>query len=291
MRRSDLRPYDSGFTPWMTSRSNPRFPMSLYVPRSTSSSERSRLLVLIHGTTRKDWLRDGFRDFAERTGTVLLAPLFPVGAAAEDDVHGYKWLDTHGMRYDLLLFDMIREVAEVWPLATDRFALFGFSGGGQFAHRFLYLHPRRLTALSIGAPGNVTLPDPLSPWPAGVRGLEDRLGVEFDADAVRAVPIHLVVGGADTETWEIGKSPGDPVYIEGVNDETTTRIDKLKRLRDSLDALGSSTRLDVVDGAAHDGPAMAPAVTRWLGSSGAGFNPTGDTEALRSSQSQTSVLR
>ena len=266
MRRSDLFPYDSGFTPWMTSRANPRFPFSLYVPKAISANEPPPLLVLIHGTTRKDWMRDSFRDFAERSGTVLLAPLFPVGAAAADDVHGYKWIDAHGMRFDLLLLDMIDQAAETWPLATNRFALFGYSGGGQFAHRFLYLHPHRLTALSIGAPGNVTLPDSDRPWPAGVRGLKERFGVDFDPDAVRAVPIHLVVGGADTETWEIAKSPGDPVYIGGVNDESTTRIAKLKRLRDALDALGASTRLDVVEGAAHHGPAMAPAVTGWLAS-------------------------
>ena len=270
---------------------NPRFPLSLYVPMSASASERSPLLVLIHGTTRKDWLRDGFRDFAERTGTVLLAPLFPVGAAAEGDVHGYKWLDAHGMRFDLLLLDMIEQAAGIWPLDPNRFALFGFSGGGQFAHRFLYLHPHRLTALSIGAPGNVTLPDLLRPWPAGVRGLEERFGVEFDADVVKVVPIHLVVGGADTETWEIAKSPGDPVYVEGVNDESTNRIGRLKRLRDALHALGSSTRLDVVEGAAHHGPAMVPAVTRWLGSGGAGLNPSRGTEALRAFHTQTSVLR
>lgn len=75
------------------------------------------------------------------------------------------------MRFDLLVLDMIDPAAEIWPLSTDRFALFGYSGGGQFAHRFLYLHPHRPTALSIGAPGNVTLPDPVRPWPAGVRGL------------------------------------------------------------------------------------------------------------------------
>ena len=277
MRRSDLFPYDSGFTPWMTSRTNSRFPLSLYVPKSVSASERSPLLVLIHGTTRKDWMRDSFRDFAERTGTVLLAPLFPVGAGAADDVHGYKWIDAHGMRFDLLLLDMIDQAAETWPLATNRFALFGYSGGGQFAHRFLYLHPHRLAALSIGAPGNVTLPDLVRPWPAGVRGQEERFGVDFDPDAVRAVPIHLVVGGADTETWEIAKSPEDPVYVGGVNDESTTRIAKLKRLRDALDALGASTRLDVVEGAAHHGPAMTPAVTGWLASHETAIRISSDT--------------
>ena len=34
----------------------------------------------------------------------------------------------------------------------QRFALFGYSGGGHFVHRFFMLHPQRLWALSIGAP-------------------------------------------------------------------------------------------------------------------------------------------
>ncbi len=264
MKRADLFPYDTGFTPWMASRADPRFALSLYVPKSLPQDGPAPLLVLIHGTSRRDNFRDGFRNFAERTGTVLLAPLFPVGAAAADDVHGYKWIDGHGVRFDLLLLDMIDQAAEIWPLARSRFALFGYSGGGQFAHRFLYLHPHRLSALSIGAPGNVTLPDPARVWPAGVGGLEERFGIGFDSDAVPAVPIHLVVGEADTETWEIAKEPGDPVYIRDVNDESTNRIVRLKRLQRALERCGSSTWFDLVEGAGHDGPAVVPAAIQWL---------------------------
>ena len=264
MKRADLFPYDTGFTPWIASRLDPRFALALYVPQSLPRDGIARLLVLVHGTTRRDNFRGAFRDFAERTGTVLLAPMFPVGAAVPGDVHGYKWIEAHGVRFDLLLLDMIDQAAGIWPLTADRFALFGYSGGGQFAHRFLYLHPHRLTALSVGAPGNVTLPDPDRAWPAGVGGLEVRFGIGFDNDAVPAVPVHLVVGEADTEIWEIAKEPSDPVYIPGVNDESTNRIERLKRLRCELDRRGASTMFELVEGVAHDGPAVVPAVTLWL---------------------------
>ena len=264
MKRTDLFPYDTGFTPWMASRLDPRFALSLYVPQSLPRDRTAPLLVLVHGTTRRDNFRDAFRDFADRTGTILLAPMFPVGAAVPGDVHGYKWIEAHGVRFDLLLLDMIDQAAGIWPLAADRFALFGYSGGGQFAHRFLYLHPHRLTALSVGAPGNVTLPDPARAWPAGVGGLEARFGIRFDNDAVPAVPVHLVAGEADTEIWEIAKEPGDPVYIPGVNDESTNRIERLRRLQCELDRRGASTMLELVEGVAHDGPAVVPAVTLWL---------------------------
>ncbi|MDE0718589.1 MAG: hypothetical protein OXH64_11695, partial [Rhodospirillaceae bacterium] len=78
------------------------------------------------------------------------------------------------------------------------------------------------------------------------------------------VPVHLVAGEADTEIWEIAKEPGDPVYISGVNDESTNRIERLKRLQCELDRRGAPTKFDLVEGVAHDGPAVVPAVTLWL---------------------------
>ncbi|MXW48029.1 MAG: alpha/beta hydrolase [Gammaproteobacteria bacterium] len=264
MKRSLLFPYDSGFTPWMASRMDRRFSLSLYVPESMPYKGESRLLLLVHGTSRVDWMRRCFQEFSERTGTVLMAPLFPVGASDERDVHGYKWIHTHGVRYDLLLLDMIDQAASTWNFAKDKFSLFGFSGGGQFANRFLYLHPKRLSALSICAPGNVTLPDPELPWPAGVKGLKELFGISFDSKAVHAVPTHMAIGDADTETWEIAKSPDDPVYISRVNDLHTNRIVRLQRLRDELRNRGSATLLEFVEGVAHEGPDLAPAVIRWM---------------------------
>ncbi len=264
MIRSVLHPYDSGFTPWMSSRMDQRFLLSLYVPESLCPASKSQLLVLVHGSSRWDWLRQSFRDFSEKTGTILLAPLFPVLNSDGSDVNAYKWMHSHGFRYDLLLLDMIEQAASIWDIDFDRFALFGFSGGGQFAHRFLYLHPERLSAVSIGAPGNVSLPDQKRDWPAGVKNIEECFGMKFDADAVCAVPIHLVIGDADTEIWEISKQPEDPVYISGVNDQNTNRIERINRLGNELSLLGSIPVIDYVKGASHQGELLAPSVISWL---------------------------
>jgi len=218
----------------------------------------------VHGSSRWDWLRQSFRSFSEKTGTILLAPLFPVLYSDGSDVNAYKWMHSHGFRYDLLLLDMIEQAAGIWDIDFDRFALFGFSGGGQFAHRFLYLHPKRLSAVSIGAPGNVSLPDPERDWPAGVKNMEESFGTIFDSNAVCAVPTHLVIGDADTETWQISKQPGEPVYISGVNDQNTNRIERINRLGSELSMLGSSPVIDYVKGATHQGPAVAPSVVSWL---------------------------
>ena len=46
-----------------------------------------------------------------------------------------------GIRYDLILLDMIEDMAKRYPgVHTDQFFMFGHSGGGQFVNRFLLAH-------------------------------------------------------------------------------------------------------------------------------------------------------
>lgn len=45
--------------------------------------------------------------------------------------------DGGDVKHDLLLLQMLEEVSICWPgIDTRKFFLAGFSGGGQFAHRF-----------------------------------------------------------------------------------------------------------------------------------------------------------
>lgn len=264
MKRADIHPYDTGFTPWVTSRHDPRFCWSLYVPKSASDDTPAPLLVLVHDVLRNDYFRPGYRDYAERTGTVLLTPLFPLGAAGPGDLHGFKELVGHGLRYDLLLLDMIDEAAAMWNLQTERFAIHGYSAGGQCVHRFLLVHPDRISAASVGAPGSITLPDESRPWPAGVQDFEACFGKSFDPAALANVPVHLVIGADDTDVKGITRKPGDAAYAPGVNDETTNRPAKLRKFDAALRALGCTTRHEVVEGVGHNGKAMIPSVTAWL---------------------------
>jgi poly(3-hydroxybutyrate) depolymerase len=85
-----------------------------------------------------------------------LAPLFPSGIIDPSDEDNYKFIKYHDIRFDHVLLAMIDEVAIKYRVNKDRFLLHGFSGGGQFVHRFFYLHPKRLMGVSIGAPGRIT---------------------------------------------------------------------------------------------------------------------------------------
>ena len=182
----------------------------------------------------------------------MLAPLFPVGPNGDGCGDGFKQMHEPGIRYDKVLLGMVDEVAGRYQLNASRFLLYGYSGGWHFTHRFLYLHPERLRAVSIGAPGSVTLPDDSRDWWIGVRNMQALFGKTLDPEAMAKVPAHLVVGGADRETWEITHRPGGKLWVEGANDAGATRVDRITTLRDALEKLGMKTRLDVVPGKSHD---------------------------------------
>lgn len=250
--------YDWGATPFYALQSEPRLSYCLYVPRdyAEDGTRACPLLVLMHGTERAAALyRDAFADFAEARQAIVLAPLFPCNLTGPGDTENYKFLAAGGIRFDLALLDMVAEVGARYRLDGDRFLLHGFSGGGHFAHRFLFRHPGRLRGVSIGAPGVVTLLDPARPWPVGVGGLAEQLGAGADPAAIAKVPVQCVIGAEDTETWEI-RVPDDAPGAAGLNAAGRTRIDRLRALARSLEAAGARVRFDLVPGAGHDGRAV-----------------------------------
>lgn len=250
--------YHSGATAFFASQRDQRFSYCLYVPAAHRDATAALpLVVLIHGTQRMaERYRDQYRAFAEEHDCVVLAPLFPAGIGEPGDLHGFKRLSFHGIRFDQVLLDIVDEVAQRYRVRADRFALHGFSGGGQFAHRFAYVHPERLAAVSIGAPGRITRIDPDVPWWQGTADLRERFGKDLDLAALREVPVQMVVGAEDTETWEIAEPD-----IDAGGD---TRVARLRTLRDNFEAHGIGVRFDLVPGIAHKGLAVQPRVQEFL---------------------------
>ncbi len=263
---AQLSYYDIGRTAVQACASDPRFSYCAYVPESydEAGTERLRLLVVVHGTRRDNGAcRDDFIDLAERHRLLVLAPLFPAGITAPRELSSYKRLrgaGGEGPAYDLLLLSMIEEVSRIYRLDAGRFFLFGFSGGGHFAHRFLYAHPRRLAAVSIGAPGIVTLLDPQAPWLAGVGDFDAVFGKPLDLEAMRKVAVHMVVGGDDTDTWEIALSPRHPWWQPAFETHGHNRLERMEDLKKSLQAHGIRVRHDIVRGADHQQQPLLPAV-------------------------------
>lgn len=259
--------YERGATTYFAAQVDQRFGYYLYVPRDFAFDRSGdyRLCVIVHGTGRTPGVyRDLFAEFAEANDVIVLAPLFPAGIIEPGDLSNYKFIKFHDIRYDRVLLGMIDEVADRFGLSERRCLMFGFSGGAQFAHRFAYLHATRLIGLSVGAPGVVTLLDDRLPWWRGTADLIEVMGQEPDLEGLRALPVQLVAGAEDVDTWEITLKPGSRWWMDGANDAGRTRLDRLETLAASLKAQGIVVRVDHVPGVAHNGYAVLEPVKAFL---------------------------
>ncbi|CAN7523564.1 alpha/beta hydrolase [Rhizobium sp. LjRoot30] len=247
--------YDFGHTTVYASRFDQRFPYCAYVPDDYEEDGEKTypLAVIVHGTERGMLAyRDAFADFAEANGVIVLCPLFPANICFPGDLSSYKMLRAGDLHYDAVMLDMIAEMQEKYRIEGDRVMMYGFSGGGHFTHRFFYLHPERLLAASIGAPGVVTLLDFDHDFWVGVRDFEKVFGKTIDLAEMRKVAVQMVIGGDDLETWEITITPDDAWYMPGADLAGATRNDRMRALKHSFEKHGIAVRHDIVPGIAHD---------------------------------------
>ncbi|MFQ5817925.1 MAG: hypothetical protein ACE5H2_08220 [Terriglobia bacterium] len=165
----------------------------LYIPDNFSPG--GTVLVAVHGASRtakahaRAWI-----PMAERENLVVVAPLFDRRTFPD-----YQRLNFRGPRADLKLHALLAEVARLTRAKIARFYLYGFSGGGQFAHRYALVHPDRLQRVVVGAPGWWCLPDPALDYPYGIKkNARVPPDVEFRLDALLALPLAVVIGENDT---------------------------------------------------------------------------------------------
>ncbi|MDR3400826.1 MAG: alpha/beta hydrolase [Pandoraea sp.] len=263
-----LTAYHVGATMSFSCRMDPRFSYCLYVPRTYADAGRPpcRMLLAVHGTERANQrLRDLFATFAERENCIVVAPLFPAGLSADDDIDAYKYLERDGLRYDLVACDMLDEVAAAYGVQADDLRVFGFSGGAHFAHRFLYGHARRVRAASIAAPGGITVPDPAQPWWIGVADFEARFGQPVAWDALGNIALHLVVGAEDTNPQGMIQSPAHPHWMPGADALGATRVARLRHLYDAMRPINANVQYEELDGVRHDMTPLVEAAQRFFG--------------------------
>jgi poly(3-hydroxybutyrate) depolymerase len=250
--------FHSGATTFFALQTDQRFSYCMYVPSvHQTTTQRLPLIVLMHGTARTaERYRTMYSEFAEQHGCVVLAPFFPAGIIDPEDLHGYKRIAYHDIRFDQVLLDMVEQIGRRYRVRTEKFLLHGFSGGGQFAHRFAYLHPDRLAALSIGAPGRVTRINDDVPWWLGTADVRALFGVDIDIATLRTAPVQMIVGAADTDTWEIAEP--------GIDAGGETRVERLTSLRDNWESHGIPVRFDLVPDMKHRGSVAREHVERFF---------------------------
>jgi len=163
----------------------------LYQP--ARGAENAPVLVTVHGISRHAAKHARhFSRLAEHYGVVVVAPLFD-----EQHYPGYQRLGLRGERADLALNQILGEVALLTRADTRRLYMFGYSGGGQFVHRYAMAYPDRVAAIAIGAAGWYTFPDPSQRFPYGTAPHRKFPGIRFDAAQFLRIPAIVLVGEQD----------------------------------------------------------------------------------------------
>ena len=255
--------YRTGYVPFRAYQKDKRFSYCLYVPEKLK--KKPTIIVPVHSTDRNaESLRNEFADLAERRGAIVCSPLFSVGISTKSDLDDYKFLNGHRIRYDKILWGMIDEVCKDYALKNISLVLYGFSGGAQFVHRFVMLYPEMIRAAAIAAPGLITLPSKTLPWWAGCKNVAPSFGKEVDWRKIRRIKIQMLVGSLDLDQEEIALTKDDPLWVEGADRATGTRIDRLKALRDSWRKQGVSVVWKEVEGVNHDDAKLLPIAKSFL---------------------------
>ena len=205
------------------------YPYYLYVPSELetpeASSKQQTILVVPNNTGKisDDFSvheADAFRRLTQVTqmaSALKVAVLVPIFPRPETDWKIYtQALDRDSLltpkeeyrRLDLQLLAMIDDarerLARQYLLSFDRRVLMnGFSAQAMFANRFTFMHPDRVKAAAIGAPGGW----PIAPvathhkqplrYPIGVADFRQVTGQDIDMRELRRVPLLIFMGDQD----------------------------------------------------------------------------------------------
>lgn len=216
----------------------------LYVPESYTAA--SDVVVVVHGTPGKNEdanavaqaFIERWTDFADTTASIIVAPVFDQEKyASKQGVYGgYRGLYGREVGADEFLHQILAQVDLIAPTSEQRFYLYGFSAGGQFANRYVVRHPDRVLGVIIGAAGRYAFPEDRLygeevKWHYGMgsinteikwpNGEETKINIEPDPEGwARAAsrPITIIVGSEDEDP-----QPCRPAYCGHDRTQTTRK--------------------------------------------------------------------
>lgn len=218
----------------------------VYVP--STGGHNAPLLVSVHGVSRNAEEHARLLSvYCEMYGVVLVAPIFDV-----DQHPDYQRLGRvgRGKRADKALHLVVADAAGLTGAKSERFHLFGFSGGAQFAHRYAMAHPHRLVSAVFAAAGWYTMPDGTKKFPRGIRSSNKLPGVRFDAEEFLCLPMTVLVGADDDGRRGVRSNPRLD-REQGVNriERAQTWVGAMKACADAhqLDSMVSYVELPECD--------------------------------------------
>ncbi|HEX6060807.1 MAG TPA: hypothetical protein VF001_01960 [Candidatus Limnocylindria bacterium] len=221
----------------------------LFVPDSVTRDPAAlaTLVVVLPGLggIGRD-LAEGFVPAAESDRWLLLAP-----SPNYDPKDTNESLDAADLRVDNELVALIdAALARPGLNIARRVDLVGFSRGAQQAHRFVFRHPDRVTALATFSAGTYTMPTSSAAYPLGIGGFDQWNHLHpFDPVALRQVRVLVGVGTADANPADVARA-WDAVG-------GTTRLERGSRFAQALGQLDVPTRFHTYPGVGHSfTPAM-----------------------------------
>ncbi len=208
----------------------------IYVPQSLT--ERAAIFISVHGISRNAVEHAQlFAPIMDRLGMVLLAPVF-----SEHHYPRYQRLGggKRGLpRADQALTAMVGRLQDVLGMSDIPCHLFGFSGGGQFAHRFAMAYPRRIASYVVAAAGWYTMPDTARGFPRGVGYNRHLPDIRINLKEFMTIPSCVIVGERDTRPGSaLNQSRGI------VEEQGTHRLQRGENWVQSMQRVARSVGLD-----------------------------------------------
>jgi len=195
------------------------------------------VLVVVHGISRNAAeIAARFAAHPEFAKITIIAPLF-----AKRTFGQYQQLQTRKagqVRADVALIGLLDDLAGDYGIATDRFGLFGFSGGAQMAHRFAMFHPERVDRLCVVSAGWYSMPRADLAYPYGIGNAD---GAPVVAPAFLDIPTTVIVGNRDTRVD--GSVRQDPL-IDGYQGHNRLRRARcyVRAVQAYAEAMGKAVR-------------------------------------------------
>jgi len=219
-----------------------------YIPRERR--DETKIMYTIHGISRNALEHiQGFVPQAERYGSVMIAPVF-----LRNNFPRYQQLGTSANqeRADMAFNNILQDVQEWLDLPPAPIHMFGFSGGGQFAHRYAMFYPKKVARMVLSAPGWYSFPDPEQKYPYGIKSSRDWPKLSFAMDRFLQIPTLILVGEEDDlRDADLNKARAIDAY-QGLN-----RIERAEHWAAAAKAMGRSYdistdfRLEQVPNASH----------------------------------------
>ena len=187
------RPTSRGRTLSLTTSGPAGLDYFVYLP--TKPTQPERVVVSVHGYTRNAAEHAlCLAPIAEELGIALVVPHF-----TRRRFRRFQQLkpDANGVTPDGALDEVLADTARRFGVNVAAVSMFGFSGGGQFLHRYMLVRPGRVVSAALFAPGWFTWPDDSQPFPFGTGDSEELGARQLSLGGLFGARMRVYVGDRD----------------------------------------------------------------------------------------------